>query len=62
METMGGWAVELSQKKVEQSWVAQAEARKAWETENAVAGSSKKAEEPPCWNCTEQEQDCIQEG
>ena len=32
------------------------------EAGNVTAGSSKTVEEPPCWNCTEREQECIQEG
>ena len=55
-------AAEISRRKVERSWAAQEEYWKSREAGNAAAGSSKTVEEPPCWNCTEWEQECIQEG
>ena len=55
-------AAEISRRKVERSWAAQEEYRKGQEAGNAAAESSKTVEEPPCWNCTEREQECIWEG
>ena len=62
MEELEKWAAEISRRKVERSWAAQEEYRKGKEAGNAAAESSKTVEEPPCWNCTEREQECIREG
>ena len=61
-EEMEKRAAEISRRRVEQSWAAQEEYRKSREAGNAAAEGSKVVEEPPCWNCTEQEQECIREG
>ena len=55
-------AAKISRRKVERSWAAQEEYRKGREAGNAAAESSKTVEEPPCWNCTEREQESIREG
>ena len=61
-EEMEKRVAEISRRKVERSWAAQEEYRKSQEAGNAAAESSKMVEEPPCWNCTEREQECIREG
>ena len=61
-EEMEKRAAEISQRKVERSWAVQEEYRKSREAGNVAAESSKMVEEPPCWNCTEREQECIWEG
>ena len=55
-------AAEISWRRVERLWAAQEEYRKSREAGNMATGSSKMVEEPPCWNCTEREQECVREG